>query len=311
MFSNTLCPPNLDALSDDVIGTVTQRQFLTAGFNTARVSVGHQFAFERHATVLSRLPHSTLTHLSYRERQRIYKQRYRKKQQIVHDDLEGANTQLRQEIKQLQSRLRGLSIARHSALWSVATDYFNFFQHGLHTRNGTPTAQLNFLRLLNVGVGTVLDTAAIARNLSIFTHFFQDVDVQLQRLEKIADSAVVGTTTTSFTLTRCSLMNAFPHLFYGSTVRGVQRTESRGYRLVLKLLDQRLVVSGSVRFDRDNLNNRVVRISSQIDLVSALLQLLGNVEDVSFVFNGARITPEGNVVGELPIPSDDDPRPSK
>ncbi|KAG6948068.1 hypothetical protein JG687_00015718 [Phytophthora cactorum] len=106
-------------------------------------------------------------------------------------------------------------------------------------------------------------------------------------------------------------MNAFPHLFYGSTVRGVQRTESRGYRLVLKLLDQRLVVSGSVRFDRDNLNNRVVRISSQIDLVSALLQLLGNVEDVSFVFNGARITPEGNVVGELPIPSDDDPRPSK
>ncbi|KAG3112569.1 hypothetical protein PI124_g8450 [Phytophthora idaei] len=223
MFSNILCPPNLDALSNDVIGTVTQRQLLTAGFNTARVSVGHQFACEGHATVLSRLPHSTLTHLSYRERQRIYKQRYRKKKQIVHDELEGANTQLRQEIKQLQSRLRGLShtIARHSALWSVASDYFRLFQHGLHTRNGTPTAQLNFLRLLNAGVGTVLDTAAIARNLAIFTHFFQDVDVQLQRLEKIADSSVVGTTTTSFTLTRCSLMNAFPHLFYGSTVRGV------------------------------------------------------------------------------------------
>ncbi|KAF4147221.1 hypothetical protein GN958_ATG03631 [Phytophthora infestans] len=109
--------------------------------------------------------------------------------------------------------------------------------------------------------------------------------MQLQRLEKIGDSSVIGTTTTSFPLTRRSLMNAFPNLFYDSTVRSM---ESRSYRVVQKLLDQHLVMHGSVRFDWDYCTSRIGRIYSEIDMMSSLLELLGNIEDVSFVFKGAR-----------------------
>ncbi|ETK88627.1 hypothetical protein F441_07284 [Phytophthora nicotianae CJ01A1] len=304
MRSHSLCPPNLDALTDDVIGTVRQRQFFTAGFNTTRVNVGYPYTCEERATKSAILPgrSSKLTHLPLRERQRIYKQRYRMKQQSFHDSLEDGNIQLRQDIKELQSRIRGLSYAieRHFALWSVVTDYFRLFRHGLHAPNGSPTAQLDFLRLLNAPDVV----AAIAKNWGIFTHFFQDVEVQLQRLEKIGDSSIIGTTITSFTISRRSLMSAFPHLFHGSIVRGIRCMESRGSRLVRKMVDQHLIMRGSVRFDWDNSNNRIERIYSQIDILSSLLQLLGNVEDVSFVFNGARITPDGNVVGDLLIPTD-------
>ncbi|KAG3224731.1 hypothetical protein JG687_00008512 [Phytophthora cactorum] len=49
---------------------------------------------------------------------------------------------------------------------------------------------------------------------------------------------------------------------------------------------------GSVLFEWDPDIDRVVRMQSQSDMLTRMLSLLGNVVDVSRVFEGALLTPE-------------------
>ncbi|KAF1778493.1 hypothetical protein GQ600_22542 [Phytophthora cactorum] len=53
-----------------------------------------------------------------------------------------------------------------------------------------------------------------------------------------------------------------------------------------------LVMHGSVLFEWDPDIDRVVRMQSQSDMLTRMLSLLGNVVDVSRVFEGALLTPE-------------------
>ncbi|KAG3085235.1 hypothetical protein PI124_g18537 [Phytophthora idaei] len=59
------------------------------------------------------------------------------------------------------------------------------------------------------------------------------------------------------------------------------------------LLNQRLSVSGSVRFDWDTSTGRVIRLESKVDLMTPMLQLLGSLEDVARVFDKALVTLDG------------------
>ncbi|KAK1942263.1 hypothetical protein P3T76_006585 [Phytophthora citrophthora] len=184
-------------------------------------------------------------------------------------------------------------------MWTVATEYFRLFQHGLHTQYETPTAQLDFLQAMtvpNISAGTVQSVATIVRNWVVFTRFFQDIDMQLQSLKKVDDCVLLASTTVAMTLSRHSLVNLFPHLFYGGVIQEMQGIENRVYGIAKKLIDQRLVLSGSVRFAWNNSTHRVERIDSEFDMMTPLLRLLDSVEDVSFVFNGGLITPSFNVI---------------
>ncbi|KAK1942266.1 hypothetical protein P3T76_006588 [Phytophthora citrophthora] len=184
-------------------------------------------------------------------------------------------------------------------MWTVATEYFRLFQHGLHTQYETPTAQLDFLQAMtvpNISAGTVQSVATIVRNWVVFTRFFQDIDMQLQSLKKVDDCVLLASTTVTMTLSRHSLVNLFPHLFYGGVIQEMQGIENRVYGIAKKLIDQRLVLSGSVRFAWNNSTHRVERIDSEFDMMTPLLRLLDSVEDVSFVFNGGLITPSFNVI---------------
>lgn len=59
------------------------------------------------------------------------------------------------------------------------------------------------------------------------------------------------------------------------------------------------MMRGSVHFDWDDLNNRVVGLVSQADMIAPLLECLGSLEDVSLVFQNALIQPDCNlVIGE-------------
>lgn len=62
------------------------------------------------------------------------------------------------------------------------------------------------------------------------------------------------------------------------------------------LLNKRLVIQGTVRFDWDETSGRVVRLESKMDMVTPLLKLLGALDKVAAVFDNARITPEGSVI---------------
>ncbi|KAG1705885.1 hypothetical protein DVH05_002449 [Phytophthora capsici] len=151
----------------------------------------------------------------------------------------------------------------------------------------------------DISAGTVQSVATIVRNWVVFTRFFQDIDMQLQQLKKVEDCSLLATATITISLSRHALGNLFPNVFYGGVVRGIQGTESRVFRIAKKLIDQRLVLSGSVRFDWNHSSHRVERIDSEFDMMTPLLQLVGNVEDVSFVFNGGLITPSFNVIATV------------
>ncbi|KAG6961003.1 hypothetical protein JG687_00007905 [Phytophthora cactorum] len=60
----------------------------------------------------------------------------------------------------------------------------------------------------------------------------------------------------------------------------------------LRIIRRHLTLQGSVRFDWDEENKRVIRLHHQVDMVSALVHILGNLEDVATLFNGAQMTPE-------------------
>ncbi|KAI9990314.1 hypothetical protein PInf_021124 [Phytophthora infestans] len=80
------------------------------------------------------------------------------------------------------------------------------------------------------------------------------------------------------------------------------RSDGRGgasggewHPLAAKLLNNRLVVQGSVSLDWDDTTNRIVRVVTQLDMVTPMLRLLGNLEDVSRVFDKALISLEGRL----------------
>ncbi|KAG6951570.1 hypothetical protein JG687_00013527 [Phytophthora cactorum] len=143
----------------------------------------------------------------------------------------------------------------------------------------------------DLDAGTVLGFEALARNWGVFTKFFRDVRVQLDSVEHTTAHSVVARTTISVTITEVTLRR---HSCSGSPDQ-----QERGRHIAAKLLGQRLVMCGSVSFTWDSSTDQVVGLISQADMVSPLLQLMGNIEDVSNVLSNARVTPECNlVIGE-------------
>ncbi|KAL3665172.1 hypothetical protein V7S43_009801 [Phytophthora oleae] len=234
-----------------------------------------------------------------RERQRKSKERYRTKQRQLTTDMEIYNHRLEKEIEQLQ-RTRDVVLAGDLAtkrtVWCVAAEYFRVFQRGLPAVKSARTIGLDFLEATmdpELDAGTVQGLEALAWNWTVFTHFFTDVQIQLGRLEQIAENALVATTTTIITITSSSLSNIFPHL----TNYGVDLGKANDWsRIAAKLLNQRLVMRGSVHFSWDSADSRVLRLITQTDMVTPLLRVLGNFEDVSRVFSHARINPDCNLV---------------
>ncbi|OWY97448.1 hypothetical protein PHMEG_00032014, partial [Phytophthora megakarya] len=63
-------------------------------------------------------------------------------------------------------------------------------------------------------------------------------------------------------------------------------------RLAATLLDQTLVMRGSVVLEWDNAMDKVIRVHFQADMMTPLIKLLGDMKDVNSVFNKARVTPD-------------------
>ncbi|KAG2854938.1 hypothetical protein PC116_g11234 [Phytophthora cactorum] len=118
-----------------------------------------------------------------------------------------------------------------------------------------------------------------------FVDWFGHVDVELKGWETTDGVSLVGITTTSVTITKHTLRNVFPHL------RTTDNSDRNG-KLAEQLLHQRLVMHGSTYFEWDDSTCRVTRVISTSDMLTPMLQLLDNLEDVSRVFEQALISPE-------------------
>ncbi|OWY92010.1 hypothetical protein PHMEG_00039155 [Phytophthora megakarya] len=95
------------------------------------------------------------------------------------------------------------------------------------------------------------------------------------------NNSVVAHTTTTLTFTERTLHNVFTRLF-----------NTRSEWLLTKLLDQRIVVHGSTRFCWNGSCGRITSISTHADLLTPMLHLVENLEDVSRMFEKAYVTPD-------------------
>ncbi|OWZ10939.1 hypothetical protein PHMEG_00016113 [Phytophthora megakarya] len=218
---------------------------------------------------------------------------------MLRKKLENDVRKLQDEIKKLKQQLPGASagIPGSQTLWGAATEYFRLFRNGFRS----PSAEV-YKYVLNTLVsfmtpdvrdGLVCGPKAILARWMMFSLYFDDIYVDLQGLEKgRVGNSVVATTVTSITISNNSMRLVFPHL-----------VEKGGADSVISLADklrgQRLEVRGSVVFEWDNTIGRVSKMRSQSDMLTPLLRVLGNLDDVSHVFEGALVTPECGWVQSL------------
>ncbi|OWY90650.1 hypothetical protein PHMEG_00041136 [Phytophthora megakarya] len=213
----------------------------------------------------------------HRQRLRENQRRYRMRQRKLVADLEETNVQVQGEIKRMiqQRNSTAAGIFSKESVWAVALEYFRVFKSGLLAPEDSISDVLDSLQSSmapDLDAGTVGGFKAFVNNWSVFTKSFQDVQLQLQSLKQISETLLVATTTTTITISA--------------------------------LLGHRFIMHGSVSFHWDNTRNCVVGLISKIDMVSPMLQVFGNLEDVSRVFNGAGITPDGNVIANEIYSSD-------
>ncbi|EGZ18073.1 hypothetical protein PHYSODRAFT_504287 [Phytophthora sojae] len=255
---------------------------------------------------------------SRRERCRINQARYRKRQRKHAEDLDNSIQELKEETQKLETKRQTIlrCAPTNESVWMVATEYFRLFRQGYMAPMKVPDmfssscisgtndshdmsrlkqahAQLDFFRATmtpDVTDGPVCGPDAILKHWKLLSLYHGDVQVQLKRLQQDGDSgSVVATTKVSLTITENSLRYIYPHLSKADAEGG---SES----LAKKMLNERLVMCGSVRFDWDDRSGRVVRLETKIDMMSAMLKLLGNLEDMARVFEKAAITPEGRFI---------------
>ncbi|KAL3657764.1 hypothetical protein V7S43_017336 [Phytophthora oleae] len=289
MASSFLCPPNKYSLSDNVISGVVQRRpdrfadnrQMFRSFTTARNFTSPELLqSSRHkrlgslanvASKRSKPEESEPTGklkvpASRRERCRINQARYRKRQRKYADDVDGSIRQPKEEVQDLETKRQTVlrCAPTNENVWNVATKYFRLFRYGYEAPVSTPkrispspfaktdnkfdttqlqqpNPQLEFLRgslSPDVTDGMLCGADALLENWRLLSLYYDDVNVKLKRLEQDGPSgSLVGKTILSVTITEKTLQNVFPHL---------------AQSLASKLVNQRLVLRGSVRFDWDN-----------------------------------------------------------
>ncbi|KAG7394318.1 hypothetical protein PHYBOEH_005363 [Phytophthora boehmeriae] len=237
-----------------------------------------------------------------RERNRMHQARHKMKQKKKLVDLEESIQQLREEIQglQVQRQLVASGIPVNKTVWSVAAEYFRLFRHGVRAPApgmvalGTPcppaaSAQRTFLLTTmasDVAYGTVCGIEALLENWRLMTLYHEDIDVQLLRLDDGAHGTLIATSKGKIVITEQTLRYAFPNLL----------NDGKWSPLALKLLGQELTVIGTTCFYWNNQKGCVVNLEAKVDMMTPMLKLLGNLENISHVFDNALLTPDYEVV---------------
>ncbi|KAK1942262.1 hypothetical protein P3T76_006587 [Phytophthora citrophthora] len=217
-----------------------------------------------------------------RQRRKIIQQRHQKKKARMAEELIDYVPKLREEVEKLKFRHNSLKTRMtKNSIWSVASEYFRVFQHGFPRLETSQAEAIVFLRATmasDVNIGIVSGIDALVERWKVFARTFPDGAVQLERLNRISDASLIATTSTRVLLTRQAIESIFPSLRENSTRRDV---------ILTKLLGRRVVLRGSVRFHWDSATKRVAELVTCMEMMSPMLQLLGNLEDVAFAFHGA------------------------
>eukprot|EP00644_Phytophthora_capsici_P006572 jgi/Phyca11/118759/e_gw1.36.312.1 len=295
MNTNVLCPPNHHALSDNNLPSTrlpapraVRRSTVRSTYSIKRTTNNERGSRKQRA-IRTELERKRL----HRERCRLNQTRFREQQRKTTRDLEEAILKLQGEIKSLETQEQAMPLVpTNPTMWSAALAYFRQFNYFMYTSGVQPSAALSFLyTLLDPGVTerSITGADALVDKWRLFSLFFEDVQVELKDLKALTFNALAASTTTHVTITEDTLQAVFPN----SINDGRDARSSLAGRLV----GQRVTMYGSVRFDWDNLHNRVVAVDCSADILTPLLCVLGNLQDVSRLFDKAILSPDCRFVG--------------
>lgn len=254
---------------------------------------------DEHTTQESK-PSSRTTDVELRrERNRMHQAHYKRRQSNKLTGLENSVDALKKEIQEmtLQRQVISAGVRANYTRWAVAAEYFRLFRNGItgipSTLNSIPvesSVQRKFLEttmapdVVNSG-GCGVD--ALLRIWKLLSLCHPDIDIRLVRLDDGPAGSLIATTRGTHTITEATLRFAFPHLMDGN--------EGNAW-LASRLLGQKLVTNGTSRIMWDTEAKRAVSTQYSADMLTPMLQLLGNLEDVSKVFANARLNPESRFI---------------
>ncbi|KAJ8574897.1 hypothetical protein ON010_g4319 [Phytophthora cinnamomi] len=231
-----------------------------------------------------------------RELRRLRQIRYRKNKDRKAQSLEKETQQLEREVLKLEQRLRTISsaIPERQTAWNVVVHYFNLFRDGYRENSRWLTTSAVDSCAYNEFLQTKMASDVVHQYgrgpESLLKHWkrnslwFNDVKYRLVCLEQDTDDSLIATTTTSFIMTETTLLKVFPHLCN-------TREPNENPHIAAKLLGKRIIVRGTTRFVWDCVFGWVTHLVEEADLLTPLLSILENLEDVSTVFDGSLIQP--------------------
>ncbi|OWZ12089.1 hypothetical protein PHMEG_00014805 [Phytophthora megakarya] len=222
---------------------------------------------------------------------------HRKKQEQLMKDLKEYNWNLQREVWSLEFRRNEtlLSIPTEQTVWTIALEYFRIFRYGLNDTMETNYPYiwkfLSTAMTTDVTYESVCGHEAILNYWRLFSHYFDDIFVELECLTKGNEAnTLLATTIMSVTISKNTLRRVFPHLI---------REERSRLGLAAKLIDQQVVMRRLVLFKWNDKLKCVERIQSQADMLTPLLQIVGSLESVSHVFENALVTAECKLIPEI------------
>ncbi|KAJ8566712.1 hypothetical protein ON010_g6407 [Phytophthora cinnamomi] len=227
--------------------------------------------------------------------------RYRNKQREAQVHLEKSVKQLHQEVNNLKRRYRDLSSRERSSQspWSIVAEVFDLLENCFrspwcmtstremmsHPQTRQILAVLERAFAHDAAMGDLRGVDALMEQLRLYSQCFGDPHLQLKRVESVSAGVMAARVELSVTMTELTLKHIFPNL-------DGKNGGANGGNLYERFLDQRLKCHGSMTSLFDENSERVVRLETKIDLLSPLLRVVGNVEDVIGVLENTRISLE-------------------
>ncbi|KAG7387469.1 hypothetical protein PHYPSEUDO_014117 [Phytophthora pseudosyringae] len=231
-----------------------------------------------------------LKKIRHRERCRVNQELYRKRQHKLTQTLEDKIQALQNEVRARTRQSREfLATPATQSIWVVVTQYFHHYQNFILapvTARDTVRDFMHATMAPEVVYGPLGGVEALLESWTLFSHYFDRIRLTLASLHPVDASTVAASTIISLTISESSIVDAFPNL----------SSKAEDKQIAAKLRGQRVVMTGTVRFYWNSSSNRVVRVLNQADMLSPLLSLLGSLDEVSRVFENARVTPDWNLV---------------
>ncbi|RLN56013.1 hypothetical protein BBJ29_007214 [Phytophthora kernoviae] len=214
--------------------------------------------------------------------------RYRDKQRITHAQLKVDVLQKHQEVEELKRKRQDilLSVKNNLSPWLIVAKVFRIVENTLrfpwclesegdmlnHTETQTGMEFLQSAFAFHVSIGELRGFHIMMEKLRHHSVTFGDPRFHLHRIQVMAPGVMTAAGRFTASVTDLTLRHVFPQL-------RKHVNEDKYISLRKRLQGHRFSCNFSVDFFFDEESGRVVRLEAKVDLITALLHTLGNLQD--------------------------------